>query len=109
VDLGIRGRVALVCGASRGIAYAVAEDFAREGVSLVICSRDEDAIESAAERLSALGAPVTAVVADLSTADGIARVVADTMEAYPDGIDILITNTGGPPSGPRIVARPVRR
>jgi 3-oxoacyl-[acyl-carrier protein] reductase len=99
VDLGIRGKVALVCGASRGIAFAVAEDFAREGVTLVICSRDAASLGSAAERLAALGAPVTSVVADLSTPDGIARTVAHTMEAHPAGVDILITNTGGPPTG----------
>jgi 3-oxoacyl-[acyl-carrier protein] reductase len=99
VDLGIRGKVALVCGASRGIAFAVAEDFAREGVTLVICSRDAASLGSAAERLAALGAPVTSVVADLSTPDGIARTVAHTTEAHPAGVDILITNTGGPPTG----------
>ena len=98
MDLGIRGKVALVCGASRGIAYAVAEDFAREGVSLVICSRDADSIESAADRLSELGAPVTAIVADLSTPEGIETVVGETMLAHGQ-VDILITNTGGPPTG----------
>lgn len=98
MDLGIRGKVALVCGASRGIAYAAAEDFAREGVSLVICSRDEASLTSARDRLTALGAPVQAIVADLGTPDGIARVVDGTMSAH-GRVDILVTNTGGPQTG----------
>ena len=98
MDLGIRGKVALVCGASRGIAYAVAEDLAREGASLVICSRDGASLGAAAERLRALGASVAEVVADLSTQDGIALVVERTMRAH-GRVDILVTNTGGPPTG----------
>jgi 3-oxoacyl-[acyl-carrier protein] reductase len=99
MDLGIRGRVALVCGASRGIAYAAAEALAREGCELVICGRDAASLTSAQERLVALGARVTAVVADLATSDGIERVVARAMEDY-GRVDILICNTGGPPPGP---------
>lgn len=98
MDFGLKGRVALVCGASRGIAYAAAEDFAREGASLVICSRDAASVESAATRLRALGAPVLALVADLSTAEGIALVVERTMAEH-GRVDVLITNTGGPPTG----------
>lgn len=98
VDLGIRGKVALVCGASRGIAYAAAEQFAREGAVLVICSRDERSLASAADRLMRLGAPVVSIVADLSTTDGIARVNEGAMAAH-GRVDILITNTGGPPTG----------
>lgn len=98
MDLGLNGRIALVCGASRGIAYAAAEDFAREGASLVICSRDAASVERAAQRLSALGAPVVPIVADLSTADGIAHVVEQAMRAH-GRVDVLVTNTGGPPTG----------
>lgn len=98
MDLGIRGKVALVCGASRGIAYAAAEDFAREGTTLVICSRDSVSLTSAAERLRGLGASVLPIVADLSTTDGIGTVVDRTMQEH-RRVDILITNTGGPPTG----------
>ena len=99
MDFGIRGKVALVCGASKGIAYATAEALAREGCSLAICSRDEEAISAAAVRLREIGAPVHSMVADLSTADGIETVVRETHSQY-GYVDILIANTGGPPTGP---------
>jgi len=51
MELGIRGKVALVCGASRGIAYATAEELAREGVELVICSRDGNSVREASNRI----------------------------------------------------------
>lgn len=99
MDLGLRGKVALVCGASKGIAYATAESLAREGCSLAICSRDADAIAAAAARLTVLGAPVLSMVADLATVEGIASVVRETMARY-GRVDILVANTGGPPTGP---------
>ena len=98
MDLGLKGKVALVCGASRGIAYATAEEFAREGASLAICSRDAASLASAAARLTAMGVPVLSVVADLSTADGITAVV-DGVRARYGRVDVLVTNTGGPPTG----------
>ena len=98
MDLGLTGKVALVCGASKGIAYATAEEFAKEGVSLAICSRDAASIEHAAKRLETFGVPVLAIVADLSTTDGIAAVVDGVIARY-GRADILIANTGGPPTG----------
>ena len=82
MDLGIAGKIALVCGASRGIAFATAEEFAREGCTLVICSRDAASVGRAKAKLEALGASVTAIVADLSTEAGIADVIAQTMAAH---------------------------
>ena len=99
MDLGIRGKVALVCGASRGIAYATAEELAKEGVELVICSRDGHSVRDAKARLGVHGVTVTALEADLATAAGIDLVVAHVKAAYPQGIDILVCNTGGPPTG----------
>jgi 3-oxoacyl-[acyl-carrier protein] reductase len=99
MDFGLRGKVALVCGASKGIAYAAAEGFAREGCSLAICSRDAAAIGAAAGKLEALGVPVLALVADLATAEGIDTVVRETTARY-GRVDILVANTGGPPTGP---------
>ncbi len=98
MDLGINGKVALVCGASKGIAFAAAESFAREGCALAICSRDEAAITAAADKLQAMGVPVLSIVADLATEAGIAHVVSETMARY-GRVDILITNTGGPKPG----------
>ena len=74
MELGIAGKVALVCGASGGIGFAAAEEFAREGCTLVICSRSERALSNAKQKLEAHGASVTAIVADLSTEAGIAAV-----------------------------------
>jgi 3-oxoacyl-[acyl-carrier protein] reductase len=99
MDFGIRGKVALVCGASKGIAYAAAEELAREGCSLAICSRDAIAIGAAATRLQALGVPVLSIVADLATTEGIETVVRETHARF-GHVDILIANTGGPPTGP---------
>lgn len=99
MDLGIRGKVALVCGASKGIAYATAEVLAREGCVLALCSRDANAIAAAASRCEALGASVVAISADLSTTEGLEHVIAQTRARY-GHVDILVANTGGPPTGP---------
>ena len=99
MDFGIRGKVALVCGASKGIAFAAAEDLAREGCALAICSRDAASIAAAAQKLEPFGVPVLAMVADLATSEGIELVVRDTHARY-GRVDILIANTGGPPTGP---------
>ena len=98
MDLGLKGRVALVCGASRGIGFAVADEFAREGTSLAICSRDAASLDQAVARLAPRGVPILPVVADLSTAVGVAHTTAEVMARY-GRADILVTNTGGPPTG----------
>lgn len=96
---GIAGRVAVVCGASRGIGFAAAEQLAQEGAKLVLVSRDANAVGRAAERLhEAHGGDVHAIAADLATEDGPARVI-DAVEARHGGADILVTNTGGPRTG----------
>lgn len=94
MDLGIKGRRALVCAASKGLGYGCAEALAEAGVDLVINARGEAALESAAERLRAKGVRVTAVAADITTAEGQARVLAAAGD-----VDILVTNAGGPPPG----------
>ena len=95
MDLGIKGRKALVCGASAGLGYACAEALVAEGVHVVIVARTEGPLREAAERLRAHGAgAVDWVAADVTTADGRARIFA----AHPD-FDIVVTNAGGPPPG----------
>lgn len=98
MDLGIKGKVAFVGGASKGIAYATAEVLAREGCSLAICSRDGESIADAAQRLNVFGVPVLGLVADLSTTEGLNTVITQTNAAY-GHVDILVANTGGPPTG----------
>jgi len=95
VDLGITGRRALVCGASRGLGFGCAEALAREGVAVTIVARTADALVDARDRLAAIAtARVTMVVADITTDAGRAAALA----ACPNP-DIIITNAGGPPPG----------
>lgn len=100
MELGIRGRVALVTGASRGLGRAVAAELAREGASLVLCARGADALDGTAGAIrDETGVSVVAVPADVSEAAGVERVVAAAMTAH-GRVDILVTNAGGPPAGP---------
>jgi 3-oxoacyl-[acyl-carrier protein] reductase len=101
VDLGLKGRVALVSGGSRGIGFAAAEIFAREGAKVMICSRDADSVRDAVVKLQAHGAGVAGVSADVSTDAGI-RAVLDALAAEFGHADVLITNTGGPAPGPAL-------
>jgi len=95
VDLGIRGKAALVCGASRGLGKACAAALAREGVNLVIVARTRDVLERSGREIArATGVAVTAVAADLTTPAGRAAAVA----ACPE-LDILVTNSQGPLPG----------
>lgn len=99
MDLGLKNRVALVCGGSRGIGYASAEIFAREGASVMICSRNAESVASAVEKLRAISANVDGIASDVSTLEGVQKVV-DATNAKFGKVDILITNTGGPTPGP---------
>ena len=95
MDLGIRGKTALVCAASKGLGRACAFSLAREGVRLVITARGREALEAtAAEIRRACGVEVTAVAGDITTDEGRRAALA----ACP-APDILITNAGGPPTG----------
>jgi 3-oxoacyl-[acyl-carrier protein] reductase len=98
VDLGLKGKVAMVAGASRGLGYAVAEALAREGARVSIASRDEQAIKAAAAQI---GGDVLAVPVDVRSADAIRRWAAGTEERF-GGVDLLFTNSGGPPAGAAI-------
>jgi 3-oxoacyl-[acyl-carrier protein] reductase len=99
VDLGLRGRVAIVAASSRGLGRAVAEELATEGVRLVICSRGRQALEAARVALAERGAEVVPVPADVGEPGDVDRVVNAGVEAFGQ-IDILVTNCGGPPAGP---------
>lgn len=106
MDLGLRGRVALVAGSSRGLGRAIAEELAREGCALVLCSRDADAIGSAAREISSeIGGDALAVPVNLSDPDGITTLLGAAQDRF-GRIDVLVTNTGGPPAGPFEVHTP---
>ena len=96
MDLGIRGRTALVCAASKGLGKGCAMALAQEGVNLVITARGRDALEATAAeiRKAATNMNVVTVVGDITTAEGRAQALA----ACPKP-DILINNAGGPPPG----------
>lgn len=99
MQTGLAGKVALVTAASKGLGFASAMALAQEGCDLAICSRDPAAIEVAAEQIrTATGRRVVALAADVSRAEGVQQVLDATFGAY-GGVDILVSNTGGPPTG----------
>jgi len=99
MDMGLRGKVALVSAASKGLGKAAALALAREGVNVAICARNEAALAATEQEIrQATGVDVLAVTADVTKPEDIASFVS-TAAAHFGRIDILVTNAGGPPSG----------
>ena len=99
MDLGLRGKVALVAAASKGLGRAVAEELAAEGAKLAICSRDAEAIESVGNEIAQrTGAEVLARAADVSRTADVDAFVDAALSIF-GRVDILLTNSGGPPPG----------
>jgi len=99
MDLGIRGKVALVTGASSGIGEAVALELAREGVKLAVAARRREKLEDVARRARALGATEAyAFAADQTDGGSLERLVRD-VESRLGSVEILIVNGGGPKPG----------
>jgi 3-oxoacyl-[acyl-carrier protein] reductase len=99
MDLGLGGRVALIGGSSRGLGRAVAEELAAAGASVVVCARDTAAVERAAAAIAeAHGVPALGVACDLSRAGEPDRLAAEALARF-GRVDVLVTNTGGPPAG----------
>jgi 3-oxoacyl-[acyl-carrier protein] reductase len=95
MDLGLSGKRAAVAASSTGLGYACADALAAEGARVAICGRDKGRIEDAAGRL---GPNATPLVADVSTTEGATAFVVAAQEAL-GGLDVLVTNGGGPPPG----------
>jgi len=93
MDLGLRGRTAIVCGASSGLGLGSAEALAEEGANVAMLARRREQLELDAERIGAL-----AVRGDVTNAADLERLVSKTLEAF-GGIDIVVWNSGGPPPG----------
>jgi 3-oxoacyl-[acyl-carrier protein] reductase len=98
MDLGLKGKVAMVAGASRGLGYAVADALAREGAIVSISSSNLTSIDAAAKRISANGSTVLGTVVDVRDGNQIIGWAEKTIERF-GGIDLLFTNGGGPPAG----------
>jgi 3-oxoacyl-[acyl-carrier protein] reductase len=95
MDLGIKGKRALVCASSKGLGRGCAEALAEAGVDLVLNARGAEALEATAQHIrDTYGVSVTAVAADITTDEGRAAVLSQAGD-----IDILVTNAGGPPPG----------
>jgi 3-oxoacyl-[acyl-carrier protein] reductase len=95
MDTGLRGRTAIVCGASAGIGLGCAEALAAEGANVAMFARRREVLEREAERLGAL-----AVRGDVTNAADLERLVSTTLTAF-GGVDVLVLNSGGPPrTGP---------
>ncbi|HZT91432.1 MAG TPA: SDR family oxidoreductase [Gaiellaceae bacterium] len=93
MDLGLRGRTAIVCGATSGLGLASAEALAEEGANVTMFARRREELDRHANRLNAL-----AVRGDLTNAADLERLVERTVQAF-GGIDIVVWNGGGPPAG----------
>lgn len=100
MDLGLKGKAALICGSSQGIGLAIAKALAAEGADIAINSRSPGKLAVLRREITeATGVKVAAIPADLTDPNAIDDVV-DAAKAALGKVDILVTNTGGPPSGP---------
>lgn len=98
MDLGLKGKWALVGGASKGLGFGCAQALAREGVNLVIVARGAEALDVAATELRQLDTTILAVAADITTSEG--REAVWSVTGGPGkNFDIVVTNAGGPPPG----------
>jgi 3-oxoacyl-[acyl-carrier protein] reductase len=98
MDLGLRDKVALVTGSSKGLGRAIAVELAREGCRVSLCARGETALQEAAAAVRELNVDVLATVADVTTEAGVRSVVDRTLQQF-GRIDILVNNVGGSTGG----------
>jgi len=99
MDLGLRGKVAIVAAASSGLGRAVAEELAAEGASLVLCARGEERLRSVCEAIAtASGVDVLPVPADVAALEDVHRLAKTALSKH-GRVDILVNNNGGPPAG----------
>src|SRR6266446_2854303 len=102
MDLGLKGKVAMVAGASKGLGFSVARALAQEGALVSMVSRDSAAISTAARRIDELGGGTAfGFTADVRSADGITQWRQATVARF-GPVDLLVTNSGGPPAGPSL-------
>lgn len=95
MELGLKGKVAVVTGASKGIGKAIARSLAAEGSDVILCARDKKELDRAAEEIAKPGNKPLAIAADLMHPAGAKQVIQETRERF-GRIDILVNNLGGP-------------
>jgi 3-oxoacyl-[acyl-carrier protein] reductase len=98
MELGLRGKVAIVTGGSRGIGKATVLDFAREGCKVAFSARSADMLQATGQEVAALGAEALPVQADMTQTEDIERLVQQTITTF-GGVDILVNNVGGSRGG----------
>jgi 3-oxoacyl-[acyl-carrier protein] reductase len=99
MDLGLKGRVAFVAAASRGLGRAVAEALAAEGADVACCARSAAIADVARDLESRFGVNALGITADVALPADVTRAIAACLERF-GRIDVLVTNAGGPPPGP---------
>ncbi len=99
MDLGLTGKIAVVAASSKGLGKAVAQTLAREGALVTINGRDAGTVKATADEIrEATGADVLEIVGDMTKSEDVTRLIEQTVQAR-GGLDILVCNAGGPPSG----------
>ncbi len=99
MDLGLKNKIVVIGGASKGIGKATALGFACEGAKVTVCARDPDMLQGTAEEIRReTGAEVLAVPGDLSQGEATERLIDETVERF-GTVHVLVANTGGPPLG----------
>ena len=98
MDLDIRGKVAIIGGSSKGLGRACALALAKEGVNIVLCARQEEALQKTKSEIESLGVEVLALSVDMASAEDNQRIIDETVRKF-GRIDILVNNSGGPKPG----------
>ena len=103
MDLGLKGKVAMVSGASRGIGRAIALGLAAEGCALSLCARGKEALDEVAQEVQKAGAIMVALAGDVTSENDVRRWVEATQQRF-SRVDILINNVGGSRPGGNLTA-----
>jgi len=98
MNLGLKGKTAIIGGSSKGLGRGCALKLAQEGVNLTLCSNDEPSLAETSRSIKELGVEVLALNVDMSSKEDNERIVNETIKKF-DRVDILVNNSGGPPSG----------
>ena len=98
MDLGLQGKIAVVAASSKGLGRAVAQTLAREGALVTVNGRDAETLRATADEIRAEGGDVIEIVGDMTSTGDIESLIAGTV-SHRGGLDVLVCNAGGPPSG----------